>query len=126
MNIGQNSNRLAARPVMKKIHFYLISCLIITLVSHMQIAKFCSEKVVILVHPRGTLDFADIFQSRKSPCGQKIYFFMSDDVSLNDVPNKIGQVGYRVGRWLITIQKITPSKDNLASWNLQEWGQVWH
>ena len=49
--IGQNSNWLAARPVMKKIHFYLISCLIINLVTHIQIAKFCSEKVEILDHP---------------------------------------------------------------------------
>ena len=53
--IGQNSNRLAARPVMKKIHFYLISCLIITLVTRIQIAKFCSEKVVILDHPTSHL-----------------------------------------------------------------------
>ena len=34
-------------------HYGLVQygCLIITLVTHMQIAKFCSEKVVILDHP---------------------------------------------------------------------------
>ena len=40
---------------MKKIHFYLISCLIITLVTCMQIANFFSEKFEILDHPNESI-----------------------------------------------------------------------